>query len=319
MVFKIFKSNSDKLTEIKEKEGSKPFKDEKEMQKLVEKNVDTIFPGVEFVESEFSLLELRIDTVCFNKETNSFVIIEYKNDKHGGVIDQGMAYLDLLETNREAFLLLYQKQKKELLEEVNWEETKIIIIAPEYTPHQLRASSRTKDPIELWKIKRFQDETYTLEKIHDKEKRKKAYKQDTSIIGDYSEEDYLAGKYYPLHKSIIPTEEGRKLFKKMKNRILEVYPNLESQQRSKYVGFYSINDGSSVCSITVAKSYLDLGYATSEKNIFEESDFVRYMIKPDGKKTNFWGLGNYLSRIHNESDIEKAIQLLQKVYDIKVK
>ena len=105
----------------------------------------------------------------------------------------------------------------------------------------------------------------------------------------------------------------------MKNKILERYSDLEAKQRSKYVGFYSIKDGSSVCSITVAKDRLDLGYATSEKNFFLESDFVRYMIKENGKPIGFWGLGNYVSRINNELDIEQAIQLLQKVYDIKVK
>ena len=316
MTIKIFKHDEGKLTEIEKKHGSKPFKDEKEMQKLIEKNVDAIFPGVEFVESEFALIELRIDTVCFNKETNSFVIIEYKNDKHGGVIDQGMAYLDLLEKNREAFLILYQKQKNELLENVNWDETKIIIIAPEYTPHQLRASFRTKDPIELWEIKRFDDETFTLEKIHDKEKGKKTYRQDSSIIGEYSEEDYLEGKYFREGRGA-PTDEVKKLFKILKSKILERFTDIEIKQKSRYAGFYSTKNDAALCTIVAYGKRIQLNYTIRIKDALPESEFVRYMVNPDGTKINHWGLGDYQSMIDTEKDIEKAFPLIEKVYNLK--
>lgn len=317
MVFKIFKSKSDGLKEIKEKDESKPFRDEKEMQTFVEKNVETIFSGMEFVHTEFPLEDLRIDTVCFNKETNSFVIIEYKNDKHGGVIDQGMAYLDLLEKNREAFVLLYQKQKNVLLEDVNWEETKIIIIAPEYTPHQLRASFRTKDPIELWKIKGFHDETYTLEKIHskEKEKRQKPYKQEAITLGDDAEENYLAGKY----EAPIVSEETKQLFFKLKEAILEKFPDVEPKQRKQYAGFYLIESGDSICTIEAQKTQLRLDYCTSKKDILPEIDFIKYMRHPDGKRIGHFGIGDFESVITTEADIEKALPLIEKIYELKTK
>jgi hypothetical protein len=47
------------------------------MQKLTENNLDSIF-GLEFIATEFQLHNLRIDTLAFDNETNSFVIIEYK-------------------------------------------------------------------------------------------------------------------------------------------------------------------------------------------------------------------------------------------------
>ncbi len=48
------------------------------------------------VKSEFQLNNLRIDTLAFDKESNSFVIIEYKRGVNFSVIDQGYAYLALL-------------------------------------------------------------------------------------------------------------------------------------------------------------------------------------------------------------------------------
>ena len=54
-----------------------PFKLEKDIQSLVEKNTETIF-HLEFIETEFKVENYRIDTLCFDEENNSFVIIEYK-------------------------------------------------------------------------------------------------------------------------------------------------------------------------------------------------------------------------------------------------
>ena len=53
------------------------FKLEKNIQDLVETNIETIF-DYEFVSSELSVGEFRIDTLAFDKQSNSFVIIEYK-------------------------------------------------------------------------------------------------------------------------------------------------------------------------------------------------------------------------------------------------
>ena len=70
----------------------KSFKKEREIQELVEKNTETLF-DVDFVSSEFKIGEFRIDTLCFDNETNSFVIIEYKKGSSYSVIDQGYSYL----------------------------------------------------------------------------------------------------------------------------------------------------------------------------------------------------------------------------------
>lgn len=78
----------DKLDQISEL----PFKLEKEIQNLTEQNLAIIFK-LDFVRSEFSLNNFRLDTLAFDKDTSSFVIIEYKRDKNFSVIDQGYAYL----------------------------------------------------------------------------------------------------------------------------------------------------------------------------------------------------------------------------------
>jgi RecB family endonuclease NucS len=44
---------------------------------------------------------LRVDSLGYDEESNSFVIVEYKRDKHSSVFDQGVAYLALMLNNKQ--------------------------------------------------------------------------------------------------------------------------------------------------------------------------------------------------------------------------
>ena len=87
------------------------FKYEKDLQKLTEQNLEKLF-NLQFVETEFSVDNLRIDTLAYNKETSSFVIIEYKRDKNYSVIDQGYSYLSILLNNKAEFVLMDSLNKR---------------------------------------------------------------------------------------------------------------------------------------------------------------------------------------------------------------
>lgn len=84
----LFNINGEGIQEIKEQ----PFKLKKELQMLFENNLHK-FINLEFVDTEFSVADFRLDTVALDKEVNAFVIIEYKNQRNVSVIDQGYTYL----------------------------------------------------------------------------------------------------------------------------------------------------------------------------------------------------------------------------------
>jgi RecB family endonuclease NucS len=84
------------------------FKLEKELQKLTENNLKLLF-GLEFVESEFSVKNFRIDSLAYDKEVNAFSIIEYKRYRKFSVINQGFTYLSLMLNNKADFVLKYNE------------------------------------------------------------------------------------------------------------------------------------------------------------------------------------------------------------------
>lgn len=67
---------------------------EKELQQLLEENMNTFF-GVTFLKSEYRITNGRMDSIGID-ENNCPVIFEYKRSVNENVINQGLLYLDWL-------------------------------------------------------------------------------------------------------------------------------------------------------------------------------------------------------------------------------
>ena len=129
----LFEISGEKLSRVK----SKPFSLEKEIQQLTENNLYELF-SLKFVKSEFPIKNFRIDTLGYDEETNSFVIIEYKKDKNFSVIDQGYAYLSIMLNNKADFVLEYNEKfdKKLKRTDVEWSQSRVLFVAPSFTSFQ---------------------------------------------------------------------------------------------------------------------------------------------------------------------------------------
>ena len=138
---------------------------EKDIQVLVEKNLETLF-GLQFVTTEFSIGEFRIDTVCFDEVANSFVIIEYKKGSSYSVIDQGYSYLSVMLNNKADFILEYNEKKVQTLKRdaIDWSSSRVIFISPAFNSYQKNSVNFQDVPFELWEIRKFAGGLVALEK-----------------------------------------------------------------------------------------------------------------------------------------------------------
>lgn len=156
---KLFDIRNKKVEEVEQLS----FKLERDIQNLIEPNVETFF-GLKFVKSEFTVDKYRVDTLCFNEETNSFVIIEYKKGNSYSVIDQGYTYLQLLLNHKSDFLLVLSQYFNKVMrfEEVDWSQSRILFVSPSFNSYQ-KDSVNFKDlPFELWEIKNYSNNTVVL-------------------------------------------------------------------------------------------------------------------------------------------------------------
>ena len=143
---KIYSRKNKKLKEV----NSLQFKLEKDIQSLVETNLDELF-GYDLIQSEFVIGGFRLDSLCYDKSNNSVVIIEYKKGKSYSVIDQGFSYLSYVLENKSDIILeiqdVYGRRLKK--DEVDWSNTKIVFISPSFSTYQKESINFQDLPIEL--------------------------------------------------------------------------------------------------------------------------------------------------------------------------
>lgn len=142
------------------------FKLERDIQSLVESNLETIF-GLQFVSSEFPVAEFRIDTVAYDEERNAFVLIEYKRGTNYSVVDQGYSYLSAMVNNKAEFILEYNEKLDQSLKrsEIDWTSSKVIFVSPSFSTYQRNSINFSDVPFELWEIRKFENGMVALEQI----------------------------------------------------------------------------------------------------------------------------------------------------------
>ena len=294
-LFKIEKS----LEYIRER----PFRLEKEIQEMTENNLKTIL-GLDFVKSEFALNNFRIDTLAFDKEANAFVIIEYKRDKNFSVIDQGYAYLSLMLNNKADFILEFNENLDKTLKrnDVDWSQSRVLFVSPAFTNYQQEAINFKDLPIELWEVKRFENNTVSYEQIQKsgaQESIKTISKTDQTIdnvakeIKVYSEQEHL-------EKS---SEEIKELYEKMKNAILN-FDNIEIKPKKKYIAFVS---GRNVVDIHPQRKALKIWINMTIGELDDPKGITR-----DVSSTGHWGNGDYELQINSDEDLEYILSLIKQ-------
>lgn len=148
--------------------GKTNFNLEKELQALVEKNLDVIF-NCRFVASEFSTGQQhagRIDTLALSEENNP-VIIEYKKVESSELINQSLFYLNWIYDHKGDFEIAVQKSLGND-NNVDWSDVRVICIAPNYRKYDLHAVQVMGANIELWSYRLFENSTLYLEEVFGK-------------------------------------------------------------------------------------------------------------------------------------------------------
>jgi len=296
----IYLNQNNKLTEVEEK----AFKLEREIQKVFEENLNTIM-GLTLVKSEFSIKNKRIDTLAFDNESNAFIIIEYKRDRSLSVVDQGFTYLSLMLENKADFIIEYNETLKQNLkrEDVDWSQTRVAFVSTSFTENQILATNFKDIAIELWEIKRFENDLLSvnaIKKTRSAESIKPVMQQDEALkkviteIKVYTEEEHIAST----------TEEIAELYKRFRDAILNLTDGIEIKPQKLYIAFKK--DGN-VVDISLQKRTLKLWINAK----FGSIDDAKKIAK-DVSKIGHLGNGDYELQVNTGKDLEYIMSLIKQ-------
>lgn len=285
--------------------SEKPFKLERDMQRVFEDNLGLIM-GLEMVKSEFTIKDKRIDTLAFDRQSNSFVIIEYKRDKNNSVFDQGITYLNLMLNYKADFVLEYNENMKNnlLRDDVDWSQSRVVFVSSDFTENQIQATNFKDFAIELWEVKRYSNNTISINNIGKSKsapsikpilETNKTFQDISREIKVYSEEDHLKGK----------SDEIIELYEKFKNAILNLKNDLEVVYRKNYIGFKL--DKRNISDIEVQAKQLKLYINVNKGQLDDPKGLMR-----DISNIGHWGNGDYQTLVNNDDDLEYIMSLIKQ-------
>lgn len=206
--------------------------------------------------------------------------------------------------NKADFILEYNEKQCKLLKraDVDWSQSRVMFVSPGFTNYQREAINFKDLPIELWEVKRFDNDTVSYEQIQKagaQESIKTISKADetfdavTKEIVVYSEQEHLDNA----------SDEIVELYHKLKGAILN-FDNIEIKPKKKYIAFVS---GRNIVDIHPQKKALKLWINLTKGELDDSKNITR-----DVSATGHWGNGDYELQIDNDEDLEYILSLIKQ-------
>jgi predicted transport protein len=304
----LFQIAKDKLSPISQ--GN--FLAEKELQRLIEGNLDAVFSS-RFVASEFSTGPEhggRIDTLALSEDDNP-VIIEYKKVESSELINQSLYYLAWIHDHRGDFELAAQKALGQKAV-VDWSDVRVICIAPSFKKYDLHAVKVMGANIELWTYRLFKNDLVYFEEVlqrslaspvHDGDSLKNpvmvAAGKKAAIAratGSYTFDQHLEGK----------SEELKDLATALQEFILKLDPAIEEAPKKMYVAYRTSQN---IACVEIRKHKILAFLKLDPKKAKGPSGIAR-----DVSELGHYGTGDLEVTIRSAADFEAAKPLIVQAY-----
>lgn len=287
---------------------------EKDIQKLVEENLETIF-GLKFVSgvsnNEFSVRvqeqDFYIDTLAFDEHQKSFVIVEYKKDKNFSVIDQGFSYLSAMLHNKAEFVLELNRRLEKTFDkkDIDWERSRLIFISPEFTNYQKNAINFKDLPFSLYEVRVYENGIVEFDPINPFKTTEsiQAFTKD-KIVKDVSREV----KVYTLDDLVKPNwDTTLTLLSEFEKQLLEAQSETKIKYTKKYIAYMS-EHGRNYIEIIPQQQGLKIYYRFPH-------NYVKSSLKiEDCSKVGHWTNGVSFIYLSETEQIPEAVKLAKESF-----
>ncbi len=282
---------------------------ERDVQRLVEANLDLLF-GLEFVDTELSIENVRFDTLAFDKESNAPIIIEFKKTFEKSLFDQGLEYLNILFSRKADFTITLHKKIgiSPDPDKISWENAKVIFVGNRFSERQKRAVSFQGLPIELWSFEWLENDFFkidreTLVKEASLSEFAKSIGSEAIAIEKVRREIKEYDRNY--HKDDADPKIWE-LYEKFENLLKDV-GDFEIKYRKLYIAFYSKQ---SFCVIKLLKSKMQVEFGKEkDASTFKDMKGVHDITS---KKWNH----AFMFEASSERDLDELMLTLKRAYEI---
>ena len=304
---KLYKLNNNSL----EKLDSGAFQYERELQKLIEDNMEAVL-GIKFLQSEYSTGKEhggRIDSLGID-ENFCPVIIEYKRSVNENVINQGLFYLDWLMDHKAAFkLLVMEKLGQKYADDIEWSIPRLLCIASNFTKYDEYAVKQMDRNIELIRYKKYNDNILLLEQVV-------AGHADTRVKAPDKTLKIQTGTQRTTQKTFGEIfsqvdDNLKNLYHAVADFIESLGDDIQKKELKYYVVFKRIKNFASI-EIKPQKAYLRLCLNLDLEKV--ETAIERGLVR-DISSIGHWGTGNLEAIISSMEDLEKVKDLIKESYE----
>ena len=287
---------------------------EKAIQKLIESHMET-FLGVRFLATEFGTGAKhrgRIDSLGLD-ENGCPVIVEYKRHSNENVMNQGLFYLDWLLDHKADFrLLVMEKLGKDAAEKIEWNGTRLLCIAADFTRYDEHAVVQINRNIELIRYKLFGPDLLLFELVNavtaqlvemessDATQQSKPTKTPApATLAMKNHADQIASA----------TPELLALYEDARTLVLAQGDDILEKKLKLYVAFRRIKNFICMTLISKEDPQVRLWLKLDPSTVELEKGFTR-----DVTAVGHWGTGDLEVVLRTAADLNKAKSLVERTY-----
>lgn len=289
------------------------FNKEKDIQTLIENNLEVVF-NCKFIETEFptgSEHAGRIDTLALSEDNNP-VIIEYKKVASSELVNQSLYYLSWIKDHKGDFQVAVNKKLGKNID-IDWNDIRVICIAPEYKKFDLHAVRMMGANIELWQYKLYSTNTLYLEEIF--RKSASLISPETDIknknpvmveAGKKAAQTRLTGSYTFEEHLKICDDKIKMILKNLREFILNIDETIEETPKKFYIAY------------KVSQNFVCVETKKSKILLFLKIDPKEITIPENGRDVSgvgHYGTGDLEISINNLEEMEKSKEYIKNAFE----
>lgn len=286
---------------------------EKEVQNLIENNLETVF-NCRFIASEFPTGQEhagRIDSLGLSEDNNP-VILEYKKVESSELVNQSLYYLSWIKDHKGDFQVAVNKALGKNVE-IDWSDVRVICIAPGYKKYDLHAVQMMGANIELWQYKLYDNNTLYLEEIFRRSTKTQCsddlHQGKNPIMveaGKKAAQTRLNGVYKIEEHEKIMDKKIKALFDDLREYILSIDEAVEESPKKFYIAY------------KVSQNFVCVEVRKAKLTLYLKLDPKKIEIPENGRDVStigHYGTGDFELTISNEIELENAKEYIFKSFE----